>query len=177
MRIVCAYTDLHPLTALALKQYARTVELYELNAAPDAYWTFLEGMWREGQTFLNIEQDNEIHKSVVKQMANCGHLWCVFPYTGPGRTTEGGDPLMYGALGCTKFSSELMERHPDLMQALPVRNWQRLDCHILPALRQLGYEQHIHWPEVKHHHVYQGVCACGGKHGDSDDSHRNVTWA
>jgi hypothetical protein len=39
-----------------------------------------------------------------------------------------------------------------------------LDCHILPELRARGYEQHVHMPAVKHHHVYQGVCACGGEH-------------
>lgn len=162
MRVICGFTALHPRAAAALSAHAPQAEYFELGPQADAYWQLLSTLWQEGQAFLNVEQDNEIHGEVVADLEKCEEPWCLYPYPGDAPRSGEGDRLLYGALGCTRFAAVLMERHPDLMTNLPVRNWQRLDCHILPALRALGYEQHIHNPPVIHHHVYAlGGCACG----------------
>jgi hypothetical protein len=172
MRVVCAFVDhpsapgLHRDTDKALRAYAPKAERYELGMQDDAYYMMLSQVWLEGEGFLNVEQDVELHEEVIPQLEACPELLCVFPYEGGKIPGTEGDGLIRMGLGCTRFSTELLQAEPDLMMKLPVRGWRRLDSHILPYLFGKGYESHLHWPEVKHHHIYtaHGVswCACGG---------------
>ena len=136
----------------------------ELEPHQEAYYWFLTEMWAAGESFLNIEQDIEIHESVVSQMEACDEPWCVFPYGGAD-FVRGGGRLRY-SLGCTKFSADLMEDIPDLMSALPVKHWRRLDVEIMPVLIRAAYTTHVHQPPVVQHHVYYERCACLRKHED-----------
>jgi hypothetical protein len=135
----------------ALVRYAPGAEVYELGIHPDAYYTLLCQLWADGDGWLNVEQDIEIHDSVIPQLEACPEPWCLFAYQGAGY--DDADRYLYGSLGCTRFSSELMTAHPQFMQEIKGRSWQQLDSHILPGLLGLGYTQHIHWPAVLHHHV------------------------
>ncbi len=159
MRVVCPYVEpkLHPLTLAALKRYAPDADLVDLGLAWDAYYLFLAQLWDEGEGFLIVEEDIEIHADVIPQLEACPEPWCLFGFPGAGGA------LLHGSLGCTRFSTELIAAVPDLMSKLPVRDWKRLDSEILPALLKRGYEQHIHEPPVPHHHYRpeRRLCDCG----------------
>lgn len=159
MRVVCPYVEpkLHPLTLAALQKYAPDADLVDLGLAWDAYYLFLAQLWDEGEGFLIVEEDIELHEDVLPQLEACSQPWCVFPFPGAGGA------LLYGSLGCTRFSTELIAAVPDLMSKLPVRDWKRLDSEILPSLIRHGYEQHIHEPPVPHHHYRpeRRLCDCG----------------
>ena len=154
-----------------------------------AYTDLLVGLWGQRRRLLLIEHDIEIHDRVIPTALHCPFPWCVWPYSGP-KGDGLGDSLLYQSLGCTKFSGSLMKREPDVMnrvsaamrprpygvdddglgtagwpKGLDRGDWRRLDATLAPALRWLGYEPHIHWPAVLHHHVYPGEgCACGQEH-------------
>ena len=157
------YVDLHPLAREGLLRHFPDAELVRLSRAPDAYYSFLSAEWASGVGFVVVEQDIEIHADVVPQLEACSEPYCVFPYSGPIGDGQG-DPLLYNSLGCTRFSSALLAELPSLMAELPVRDWRRLDAHIWPALQGAGVTPHFHWPVVKHHHVFEGRCACGEEH-------------
>lgn len=166
MRTIVPYTKIHTLTQKSLDDYAPEAELFFLGFTPDAYFELIKDLWAAGEGFLIIEHDIEIHESVVSDAANCKEPWCVWPYYGH-------DPNLpfTQSLGCTRFSTELLQAQPDLMevvgnisQGLPAKDWRRLDVTIAPTLNQRGYTQHIHSPQVLHHHIYPNGCACGGTH-------------
>ena len=162
-------TGVHPRTHDALTAYAPDAEWVRLTSRVDAYYDLLAGAWADGQGFLLVEQDIEIHASVVPEARTCPEPWCTWPYPGPGFAGETGDPLLYESLGCVRFSSELLAAEPDLMdevggvsEGMPPRDWRRLDVTIAPRLRWRGYAAHRHWPAVVHHHRYSHGCSCGG---------------
>lgn len=158
------HVDLHPLAREGLLRHAPDAELVRLSRAHDAYYAFLAEEWASGVGFLNVEQDIELHADVLPQLEACDEPYCVFPYSGPLPIGPPGDPLLYNSLGCTRFSTDLLLTHPNLVAELPVRDWRRLDCHIWPALHAAGHAPHFHWPVVKHHHVYSNGCSCGEVH-------------
>src|ERR1700677_318025 len=164
MRVVVPFVDLHPKTRESVALYAPTAELIELSRGDDAYYKVLAGLWEGGDTFLVIEQDNEVRATVVPESEACPEPWCVWPYPGPAGAT--GDCLTYYSLGCTKFSADLLAKAPTLMADLPSHDWRRLDALMLPLLREAVGEPHWHIPPVNHHHVRPWVlqrrCDCGG---------------
>ena len=149
----------------ALEKYAPHADLVELGENHESYFRFLSDMWAIGETFLNIEQDIEIHEEVVPQLESCPEPWCAFGYFyGYPIKDTGQIGILYKALGCTKFSAELMQAVPDLMTDLPVKHWRRIDSEMLPSLVKLGYEVHVHKPPVSQHHVYGTRCSCLREH-------------
>lgn len=163
MRVVCAYTDWHVLSEQSLDRYAPAHEPVWVGEREDlSYYELLCRLWRDGESFLIVEHDIEIHDRVVPVSAACSEWWCVWPYNGAGR--PGTDRMLYRALGCTKFHADLLAAHPRFMDELPVRHWKRLDSEVNPGLTRLGLEPHVHAPPVTHHHVYDGVCACEQDH-------------
>lgn len=172
MRIVCPYVSgnepgvergLHPRCEQALARYAPEAEMFYLGNRPDAYHDLLVELWAADEAFLLVEHDIEIHERVVPEMEACSEPWCTWPY-GIGWPPRPVD----SALGCTRFSADLITAVPDLMSSLPVRDWRRQDCEINPRLRREGFAPHVHVPEVKHHHAYPAPggtrCACGEDH-------------
>lgn len=168
MRVVVPYVALHPQAEAALDRFAPEAERFFLGRTSDAYWRLLADLWATGEGFLIVEQDIELVEGVVEGLAACPQWWCLHPYPGGGWAT-GGDPLLYQSLGCTRFSSDLLRAEPDLMsevgsvsEGLPAKDWRRLDVTIGPRLNWRGYQPHVHWPAVIHHHDYpvEG-CACG----------------
>ena len=137
----------------------------DLGKGKERYFQFFHETWRAGETFLNIEQDIEIHAAVIPSMEKCPEPWCLYPYSG---AISPGPPisnfLLKKSLGCTRFSAELLTAHPHLLDDVPSRDWQRLDAEVFPRLDWLGYTPHFHWPYVLHHHVYNGVCSCEYEH-------------
>lgn len=174
MRVICPYQPIvHRLTRPALELYAPSAEYIKLSEAQDAYWALFDSLWSARESFIVIEHDIEIHERVIRSLTYCPEPWCLFPYSGP--PSNGGDPLFYMALGCTRFRSNLMVDHPDLVSGIGLgqpprfdiatfRNWRGLDGGIGGRLRERGHKPHVHWPAVLHHHDYPVGCACGQDH-------------
>lgn len=161
LKVVCAYTYLHPFCEASLEAHAPQVEYTEMGYRHDDYHRFLDGLWRAGDTFLLIEHDIEIHATVASELESCPEPWCVFEYAVSGGT------MLDASLGCTRFRSSLLQALPNFMGDLPVRDWRRLDCEMAPRLHQAGYRQHVHYPPVKHHHRREtGMCDCQWEHHD-----------
>lgn len=167
MRVVLAFTTIDPRTEAALAAHAPDSERFDVSTNPESYWRLLSDLWSGGDGFLLVEHDIEIHSSVLPE-CGCPEPWCVWPYAGP----AGPDgPLLVQALGCVRFSTDLIRAEPDLMsevgsisQGLPARDWRRLDVTIAPVLRARGYVPHLHDPPVAHHHRYPAGCSCGEDH-------------
>lgn len=168
MRVVFPHTSPHPFALAALEEFAPGAERELIDPyRPEQYYELLAGWWGDGETFLIVEQDIEIHADVIPQLEVCDGDWCIFPYGGPGygkNHGDGADHLLKRSLGCTRFSERLLKTLPSFMGDLPVRNWQRLDCEINPKLVRAGFTPCLHEPNVAHHHVYDGLCACGKEH-------------
>lgn len=150
----------------AVTKHAPNVEMVDLGERHDAYYTLLRQLWEDGEAFLIVEQDVEIHADVIPDLEACAGEWCGYLYGAPGNKPD--EPLfMEAALGCTRFSSSLLERFPSFMAELPVRDWRRLDCEIKPRLLTLEVAWCAHTPAVAHHHEYPSVgCACGRSHDE-----------
>ena len=172
LKVVVPYVNLHPLALKGLQEHAPDADLVDLGPGSDRYYLYLCGLWREGESFLIVEQDIEIHGDVLPQLEQCPEPWCIFPYPGP-RPARGwsqnpdNDPnahLLYRSLGCTRFSSELMGKFPGFMNGLPCHDWRRLDAVIHPRLEAQRFKAHIHWPQVLQHHVWENKCCCEQEH-------------
>jgi hypothetical protein len=169
LRVVCPFVTIHPATEAALIAHAPQVERISVAHSDLAYCELLTRLWAEGESFLIVEHDIEIHAAVVPDAVACPEPWCVWPFPGPGFwDTAGNDPLLYESLGCTRFSAALMAAEPDALTVAGAMNaglragdWRRMDVSILPTLRARGYEPHTHWPAVVHHHRYSAGCSCG----------------
>lgn len=152
MRVLCAYTKLHPATKAALDTFAPETEFVDVSRSDSGYFDLLADVWRRQETFLNVEHDIEIHEGVVESAKGCKQPWCVWPYEGHSHEE------LTGALGCTKFGARLMRDLPSLMDevgdiqdSVPRRYWGRVDARILVTLRAHGLRQpHLH-ESVKHH--------------------------
>ena len=154
LRIVCPYTYLHPLCEESLAGYeVEYVEMFRL----DDYFNLLSRLWAEGQTFLVVEHDIEIHPDVVPQMEKCPAPWCAFPYNG------GLGQVWDKALGCTKFHESLLRELPSFLDEVQGHDWRRLDVQIAELLEG-RVSRHAHWPIVKHHHMHSEGCDCGEEH-------------
>ena len=165
MRIVVPYTQINPLTAKSLENYQ--VDYIDVSQTVESYWRLMVDIWETKCSTLIVEHDMEINDRAIRQAKYCACEWSVSPYCGPARQ------VLSAALGCTRFRASFMAKNPDLLSkvgsiddagpAIVLRDWRRLDARILGVLRDRGYKPHLHTP-VLHHHVYQGVCACGGTH-------------
>ncbi|MHB8490616.1 MAG: hypothetical protein ACYDA6_00155 [Solirubrobacteraceae bacterium] len=170
MRVVLAYTAVHPLTQASLERYAPGHEAFYVGHNAKAYCALLCDLWAAGDGFLLVEHDIELHDRVLPELQACPEPWCTFPYPGAG-WAQTGDPLLYDSLGCTRFSSALLAAEPDVMAeaarasgGLEPGDWRHMDVSLNPRLRWRGYEPHVHWPAVAHHHAYIDGCACGSTH-------------
>lgn len=152
MRVVCPYVrtatydrpGINPLTEDALDVYAPHTEFVEMHGDHD-YYNLLVRLWDDGESFLIVEHDIEIHERVIPDLATCRWGWCSFGYEG------GGGNIWQTSLGCTRFTEKLIEETPTLMRDLGPRHWKELDGPIAAAMPE---PVHSHLPLVKHHRVY-----------------------
>lgn len=183
MRVLAPYVRMHPLTDESLTRFAPHAERTDVSHSDTAYIKLLAKAWADGETFLLVEHDIELHHRVMGEAESCCHLWCTWPYArlmpGPHSTWDGerwsaGIPLLTRSLGCTRFSADLMAKMPDMVdQALkaplcwagPAGHWSRIDDAVGHTLALAQYPVHVHHPEVKHHHWLDGAgrCSCGNE--------------
>jgi hypothetical protein len=118
--------------------------------AHTGYHEMLAAMWGEKETTIIIEHDIVILPGVIESLLECEHDWCGNPYfVGAG---------VHVCLGCTKFSSRLMFKHPNMMHdagliesSAPAKDWHRVDIRIEEVLMQrLKIERHVHDVQVGH---------------------------
>lgn len=147
--IVCAYTPdrLSDATSKYLAGVAG-VEWVEM-VGPFDYAHMFADRWSAGETFIIIEHDVVPPLDGLDIMRACEHDWCGYGYGGP---SDG-----YGidlALGCTKFSAELIAQTPDLWDRPCTWNY----CHgtVNDRLyRDEIFQPYSHGNVVAHHHIPQ----------------------
>lgn len=110
-----------------------------------SYWELLDDLWRDGKSFITVEHDIVVTETTIDELKVCDHDWCAMPFH------YRGDDHAY-ALACSKFSRQLITRHPDLMEIIgqmqdakhPPRHWCRLDMWLYLELTERGEKRHEH---------------------------------
>lgn len=104
-----------------------------------AYFRLLASLWAAGGTFTVVEHDIIPTREALDSLESCDAEWCASPY-----------PYLYGelmfGLGCTRFRSGLIARHPDLFNVVagmfdsghPPMHWCRLDAWMFQTLMARG---------------------------------------
>ena len=124
---------------------------------PFGYWREIKARWDGREDLVVVEQDVEIHDTVLKEFTECTEPWCCFPYK------IFAQKYCSVGLGCTRFSAQLQqevsldilsERFNKCEFCEGKGCWWHLDGPILQHLQSKGYSQHVHSPEVIHHHDY-----------------------
>jgi len=138
MRILCCYADLYDATRDALEKYAPGTEFVDVSGDDRAYWRAICERWTGEDDLLIVEQDIEIHDTVIPQMVACTEPWCTFPYR-----LWRPDAWCYNALGCTRFSAALQrDVNPGEIQQVQAR-WlvpnashgtMQYDAEVMPEL-------------------------------------------
>lgn len=167
MRVVVPFTNVHPLADTAVQRHAPHAERVYVGDRDDSYWRLLSGLWADGEAFVVIEHDIEIHATVLEAFAACTSPWCTFGYL----ISWGDAELLTRGLGCVRFGVGAMAMVPDATTdpdvlgagGDPSRDWRRLDTRIAGRLSSGGLEPCVHGTVV-HHHIYGGHCACGREH-------------
>jgi len=129
------------------------------------YGRVLRSLWRrlagiEGM--MLVEQDVVVPPDGVAGMVECPEPWCSHSYT----VYWGDIAEKYGgafALGCTRFSAQLMSEQPDVVEVAltrpehgedPPGHWLGLDSAVSGVLRSRGVPCHQHFPNAVHLHEY-----------------------
>ena len=174
MRVIYPYTDKRTEEShLALTRWAPTAERIYVGESEFDYGHLLEQLWNKAETFLVVEHDIVIHEGLVEEFEACEEEWCSSPYTYFDQpvTTSG------GGLGCTKFSSQLMHRWPNLMaqanvlpcQGHPNAHWCTRDLAVYTLLKQ-GGSFASQYPARRHQtHTEVGHRAGPCSHGCKDE--------
>ena len=160
MKIVVGFTELHPATEKALQLWASNYEVnyHDVSSSNEEYFNVLAKYWSLGESFIVIEHDVEIRKETIPKLTRCSRSWCAFSYAM-------GASGYQTALGCTKFSTALLQKYPNAMKQAgdkhdpwsAPRDWRRLDRRIFEVLVELGETEHRHDPPLKHHNLEKKV--------------------
>ena len=147
MTVAVPFTELRQETVVALHgeevRYAPMID-------DESYWQLLSDLWRIGNSFTIVEHDIVVGEGTLDELAACPYDWCAMAY--PYR-----DDTAYG-LACTKFSRQLIARHPDLMDIVakmsdethPPKHWCRMCAWLSLVLGRLGEVRHEHSEMVGH---------------------------
>lgn len=151
LRVVVPYATLWPETKAALEADHREAEYHYVGGSPIAYHDLMLELWHSGQGFTVVEQDVVVYPGAIAELEACSNPWCGKSYW------IGSSFDCY--LGCTRFSTALVQANPGVMDALdglrddgtPRRYWGRLDTRLGQVLNdQVGIAICKHWPAVEH---------------------------
>ena len=158
MKLVVAYCHLHPKTVGAV--FDSVDELDDLiwadtSHSDSAYYDLIADHWKQGETFVVLEQDKIPDTGALRELHDCPEPWCTYPVP----MAHNGEPCDFVSLSCTKFGADLMKRYPNLMERVGqiemgrgLKHWDRLDMNIAG---QLFPRQAPHWHEngrIGHEH-------------------------
>jgi hypothetical protein len=137
-------------------------EVVEVVMQDDNHYGRLMTMqWQTRQGFIVVEHDVVPWPGAIRQLRECPEDWCSFEYPMPFSAWE---PVRQGfcySLGCTKFSTALVERH----QPTPEWGgtcWDGLDGQVIGMLQTAGETCHLHSPPVAHLKAYVTTLRRGG---------------
>lgn len=148
------------------KLYPETVEALALAGVqaefvplPEdtSYGQLLRKLWNRQETFIVVEQDIAPRPGDLEKLVACEHGWCGFVHAI--------GTIYTACLGCTKFSTEFIQEHPDLLErvwridydGMRPGVWQRLDVRMDSLLNPEGVYIHEHWPPVAHYNPSQQI--------------------
>lgn len=146
------YVRLSPHTRAAVDAYD---PVYVETPGPFGYIDALEQAWSTGQGFCLVEQDKVPWPGALEQLWACPGQWCVFPCP-----TRNGSFVDFPTLATVKFSTDMIQAHPNLMQWVrtisvgdrPAGFPLRLDMAIYDIASRLRIAPHWHGPAVDHRH-------------------------
>lgn len=148
MNLLVPYVKLHP-------EVAKLDAVFVDTSGPTAYWDLLAERWRQGKTFIVLEQDKVPEPGLLQQLWDCSRGWC--SVSTPMRETI--DSAPYPSLSCTKFGAALMARYPRLLEwvgeldlGYGKKEWSRLDLGISALLQTHWGPPHWHDGVVEHLH-------------------------
>lgn len=121
-----------------------------MSGSDTAYWALLAELWAAGGDFAVVEHDVVPPEGGMASFDACEREWCAARYPYLAGT--------YPGLGCARFRSPLIARHPDLMDVVAVmsnedhgpRHWCTLDAFARSVLMQRGERQCTAHPEAGH---------------------------
>jgi predicted O-methyltransferase YrrM len=150
--VVPVVVNARPETMKALIDSGHPFVEWSVGKSDDAYYQLIAGLWRNGHTFITVEQDIVPTKSQLDDLVSCGEPWCAFAYEYP--------PFgLYAGMGLARFSAGLLRAEPRAMEITgawrddkhPPMHWCRVDGWLKAHLMERGYTQHIHG-QVEHLH-------------------------
>lgn len=147
--LLVPFTVRHPTTEAALSgHYPSWVDV---SGSPYDYWRVMCDWW-QGDDFTIVEHDVAPHSEVFEEFRWCPEPWCYFRYSN--HTVENAHAWHYGILGCTRFRKELIAAVPDAVTSTEERwrDWHYLSNSLGMALREAGYEPHVHGT-IDHHRM------------------------
>lgn len=133
-------------TIQAVDSYGLPVVYHNTGEGDSDYHDLIAEEWAAGKTFITVEQDIVPTAPALQQLLCCDQPWCGFQYEYPPF------PFKYAGMGCTKFSAELIARHPDALTETakwsdpkhPPKHWCRVDGNLKQYLSDRGERLHLH---------------------------------
>jgi hypothetical protein len=146
--ILVPYTIRHPKTEAGLEGQDAT--WVNVSGSPYDYWRVLCEWWKDD--FCIVEHDVAANPGIFTEFERCTEPWCTGTYSN--FRPEDIEAWKYGILGCTRFRSELIQSLPNALRDL---GWRYRDWHVMStglgiALRESGYEPHLHGT-IDHHRM------------------------
>ena len=139
-----------------------------------AYAELVAELWRDGKSFVLVEDDIAPWPGAIQSLEACSHFWCGFYYCLPGRwdvADEDPETGLLGTNGCVKVAADVMEAAPQLYERWVTHDWRHVDVAMTAALRHVfGLEGgpaehtfHVHHPPVAHAMHYRPEIRDGRK--------------
>lgn len=135
-------------TAAALALTMEGLEVTEVAMSDRLHYarTFTE-QWQSGRGFILVEHDVVPWPGALRQLDACAEELCAFEYPSSAIVDEPRSGWTV-SLGCTKFSSALLERVPYDV-GWQNRGWDELDGAVFATLQGKA-TMHLHSPPVAH---------------------------
>lgn len=147
MQIFLPYTEIQPITRMAMRHYSYTAVRLD---GDDAYSEYLGQRWAAGEDFINVEHDVAPWLGSIEELEECPEPWCAFL----------SDSALWAPTLClARFRRELLLEHPvdwalqrsaidDHWHASGKKTWQYCDAWMRGQLEVRGVFAHRHGPPV-----------------------------
>lgn len=126
-----------------------------------AYWRMIQRLWRDGIDFCLVEQDIAPTLEQLRELEDCGELFCSFAYLRESVETV--------ALGLTRVRGKLCQDYPRLLETeVPNRvSFHECDGWLYSRIGHTGTVVHRHDGLVKHYRRQTMLVAIPGLRGEA----------